>query len=156
MEKNLERKIVINKIITKKFWWGKLKRNTNITHISKLILETINFFFCIYKKWLKTIKKFFISFCINVWKCFINIIKQNKEKLQNEAREKYQNLSKEEKEKRQKKKKAQDKYKKLSGEEKGKKCQYHFDPNKNLFEDEKQKKVEYMRNYYFAHKVVKN
>ena len=102
MEKNLERKIVINKIITKKFWWGKLKRNTNITHISKLILETINFFFCIYKKWLKTIKKFFISFCINVWKCFINIIKQNKEKLQNEAREKYQNLSKEEKEKRQK------------------------------------------------------
>ena len=35
---------------------------------------------------------------------------------------------------------------------KKKNCQYHCDWNKNLSEEEKQKKVEYMRNYYLAHK----
>ena len=54
---------------------------------------------------------------------------KNKEKLQNEARERYQNLSEEEKEK---------------------KCQYHCDRTKNLSEEEKQKKVEYMGNYYLS------
>ena len=56
--------------------------------------------------------------------------KKNKEKLQKEARERYQNLSEEKKEK---------------------KFQYHHDQNKNLSEEGKQKKVEYMRNYYLAH-----
>ena len=56
--------------------------------------------------------------------------KKNKEKLQKEARERYQNLSEEKKEK---------------------KCHYHHDQNKNLSEEGKQKKVEYMRNYYLAH-----
>ena len=51
---------------------------------------------------------------------------KNKEKLQNEARERYQNLSEEEKEK---------------------KCQYHCDRTKNLSEEEKQK---YMGNYYLS------
>ena len=54
---------------------------------------------------------------------------KNKERLQNEARERYQNLSEEEKEK---------------------KCQYHCDRTKNLSEEEKQKKVEYMGNYYLS------
>ena len=54
---------------------------------------------------------------------------KNKEKLQNEARERYQNLSEEEKEK---------------------KCQYHCDRTKNLSEEEKQKKVEDMGNYYLS------
>ena len=54
---------------------------------------------------------------------------KNKEKLQNEARERYQNLSEEKNEK---------------------KCQYHRDRTKNLSEEEKQKKVEYMGNYYLS------
>ena len=54
---------------------------------------------------------------------------KNKEKLQNEARERYQNLSEEEKEK---------------------KCQHHRDRTKNLSGEEKQKKVEYMGNYYLS------
>ena len=58
-------------------------------------------------------------------KCY----QKNKEKLQNEARERYQNLSEEEKEK---------------------KCQHHRDRKKNLSEEEKQKKVEYMGNYYLS------
>ena len=61
----------------------------------------------------------------------IRIIKKNKEKLRKEARERYQNLSEEEKEK---------------------KCHYHRDPNKNFSEEEHKKKVENMRNYYLAHK----
>ena len=56
---------------------------------------------------------------------------KNKEKLQKEACERYQNLSEDEKEK---------------------KRQYHHDRNKKFSEEEKQKKVEYMRNYYSAHK----
>ena len=59
----------------------------------------------------------------------VNKYQKNKEKLQNEARERYQNLSEEEKEK---------------------KCQYHCDRTKNLSEEEKQKKVEYMGNYYLS------
>ena len=55
---------------------------------------------------------------------------KNKEKLRTEVRERYQNLSEEEKET---------------------KCQYHRDRNKNLSEEEKQKEDEYMRNYYLAH-----
>ena len=57
--------------------------------------------------------------------------KKNKERLQKEVRERYQNLSEEEKEK---------------------KDQYHRDQTKNLSEKENQKKVEYMRNYYLTHK----
>ena len=61
---------------------------------------------------------------------------------------KYQNLSEEEKEKG------------LKGTEttnkiflkKKKKRQYHRDRNKNLSEKEKKTKVDYMRNYYLAHK----
>ena len=35
---------------------------------------------------------------------------------------------------------------------KKKKRQYHRERNKNLSEEKKQKQVEYMRNYYLAHK----
>ena len=31
-------------------------------------------------------------------------------------------------------------------------CQYHRDQTRNFSEEEKQKKVEYMRNFYLAHK----
>ena len=77
---------------------------------------------------------------------------KNKEKLQREARERYQYLCEEEKEKRQKK--ARDRCKNLSEEEKEKKCQYHRDRTKNLSEEEKQKKAQYMKNYYLAHKKI--
>ena len=52
--------------------------------------------------------------------------------------------------KRKKAKKAQGRYQNLSGEKKN--CQYRCDWNNNLSEEEKRKKVEYMRNYYLAHK----
>ena len=75
---------------------------------------------------------------------------KNKEKLQKEPWERYQNLSEEQKGKR--RKKSKDRCKNLFEEEKEKKRQYHPDWNENLSEEEKQKKVEYMRNYYLAHK----
>ena len=60
-----------------------------------------------------------------------NYYQKQKEKLQKEVRKRYQNPSEEEKEK---------------------KCQYHCERNKNLSWEQKQKLVEYMRNYYLAHK----
>ena len=54
--------------------------------------------------------------------------------------------------KRKKAKKSRDRYKNLSEEEKEKKCQYHRDGIKNLSEEKIQKKVEYIRNYYLTHK----
>ena len=36
---------------------------------------------------------------------------------------------------------------------KEKKRQYHGDWKNNLFEEERKKKVEYMRNYYLAYKI---
>ena len=59
----------------------------------------------------------------------------------------YQN-HKENIEKRQKK--TQDRYQ--EEEEKEEKCQYHRQRNKNLSKEEKEKKVEFMKNYYLAHK----
>ena len=49
-------------------------------------------------------------------------------------------------------KKIRDRYQNLSAEEKVKKRQYHHEHSKNLFEEQKQKQVEYMRNYYLAHR----
>ena len=60
-----------------------------------------------------------------------NYYQKHKEKLQREAPEKYQNLSEEEKER---------------------KCKYHRECNKIFFEEQKETQVEYMRNYYLAHK----
>ena len=60
----------------------------------------------------------------------------------------YQN-HKENIEKRQKK--TQDRYQEEE-EEKEEKCQYHRQRNKNLSKEEKEKKVEFMKNYYLAHK----
>ena len=45
-----------------------------------------------------------------------------------------------------------DRYENLSKDEKEKERQYHRDRIKNLSEEEKQKKVECMINYYLAHK----
>ena len=56
---------------------------------------------------------------------------KHKEKLRKEPRERYQNLSE---------------------EEKGKKRQYHSEGNKNISEEKKEKKVEYMRDYHLAYK----
>ena len=75
----------------------------------------------------------FLYMCI---KMVNKYYKKNKEKLQKEARERYQNLSEEEKEKR--RKKASGRYENLS--EENEKRQYHRD------------QVEYMKNYYLAHK----
>ena len=54
-----------------------------------------------------------------------------------------------------KKKKCEKRLKKdiiFSKEENEGKRQYHFERNKNLSEEQKQKLVEYVRNYYLAHK----
>ena len=70
-------------------------------------------------------------FCIYI-KLVNKHYQKNKDRLRQEARERYQNLSEEKKEKR--RKKARNRY-------------------KNFSKEEKQKKVEYMRNYYVAHKT---
>ena len=62
---------------------------------------------------------------------------KNKEKLQKEAHERYQNLSEEEKEKRKNKPGIDHR-------------QYQRDRNENFYKEKKQKKVEYMKNYYLA------
>ena len=54
------------------------------------------------------------------------------------------------KKKKKRPKKGRDKYQILSEGEKEKKHQSHPDRNKNFSKEEKQKKVEYMRNYYLA------
>ena len=59
-----------------------------------------------------------------------NYYKKNKEKLQEETRERYQNLSKAEKDKHQY---AREQYRNLSEEEKEKKRQYGREQCKNLF-----------------------
>ena len=50
------------------------------------------------------------------------------------------------------KKRLQKNIKKSSVEEKEKKRQYNWDQKRNLSDKEKQKKFEYKRNYYWAHK----
>ena len=76
-----------------------------------------------------------------------------------DAHERYQNLSEEEKCKERKKTKKQtNKQKKKKCErcqnftEEEKKRQYYRESNENLFDDQKQKLIEYRRNYYLAHK----
>ena len=54
--------------------------------------------------------------------------------------------------KRQKAKKAREIYQNFTEEDKEKKDQYHCKHNKNLSEEQKQKLVEYIKNYYLAHK----
>ena len=84
---------------------------------------------------LKPINIFFAYIYRNYWS--INIIKKYKEKLQKEAHERYQNLSEEEKEKRKNKPGIDHR-------------QYQRDRNENFYKEKKQKKVEYMKNYYLA------
>ena len=72
------------------------------------------------------------------------MIKNTNKSFEKKAREKYQNLSREEKDKRHRRPKT---YQNLSEEEKEKKCQYHCNYNKNLSEEQKQKQVEFRRNY---------
>ena len=68
-----------------------------------------------------------------------NYYQKHKERLQKEARERYQNPCEEEKDKRQKK--ARERYQNLTEEEKEKRR------NKNLSQEKKQKLVEYRINY---------
>ena len=96
---------------------------------------------------LKTNKTFFITFFLNI-KVTDNYYQKHNEKLQEETHEKYQNLSEEAKNKRWKK--VWDRYQNLSEEGKEKKRLHEC--NKNLSEGQKQKQVEFMRNYYSAHK----
>ena len=74
----------------------------------------------------------------------------HKERLRKEAREKYQNLSEEEKCKMQRK--ARERYQNFTEEEKGKKHQYYRERNKSLSEEQKQKLVEPGRNHHIIHK----
>ena len=75
-----------------------------------------------------------------------------------DAHERYQNLSEEEKCKERKKPKKQTNKQKKKCErcqnftEEEKKRQYYRESNENLFDDQKQKLIEYRRNYYLAHK----
>ena len=72
-----------------------------------------------------------------------NYYQKHKEKLQKEALERYQNLSKEEKDKGQKQ--AHEIYQDLTEEEREK------SRNKNLSEEQKQKLFKYRINYYLTH-----
>ena len=68
---------------------------------------------------------------------------KHKERLQKEARERYQNLYEEEKDKR--RKKSRERYQNFTEEEKEKKmCQY--------YQERKQKLPEYRRSYYLTQK----
>ena len=66
----------------------------------------------------------------------VNKYKKNKEKLQKEAHEMYQNLSEEEKGKKQKRPKTDIK---IFLKKKKKKFQYHCDRNKNLYRNKTKK-----------------
>ena len=68
---------------------------------------------------------------------------KHKQKWQEKARERYQNLSEEEKDKR-KKKKAQERYRNFTEEKKGKRRQY--------YQERKQKLTDYRRNDHLTHK----
>ena len=74
---------------------------------------------------------------------------KHKEKLRKEARERYQNLSEEE---RQKAKKGSRQILKCLWRGKRRKHQYYREHITNLSEEEKEKKVEYMKNYHLTHK----
>ena len=76
-----------------------------------------------------------------------NHYQKHKERLRKEVREKYQNLSEEKKGKKSPDKDIQN----FTEKEKEKKCQYHRELNKNLSKEQKQKLVEYRRNYYITH-----
>ena len=67
-----------------------------------------------------------------------NFFQKLKEKLQEEAPKRYQNLSEDKKKLR--------KYQNLAEKEKEKKRQYHREPNKDLSDEQKQTLVEYLRN----------
>ena len=69
----------------------------------------------------------------------IKYYQKHKEKIRKEARERYKNLSEEEKDKRQKKR-----YQNFTEEEKGKRPQY--------FQERQKKLPDCRRNYYLAHK----
>ena len=63
-------------------------------------------------------------------------------------KEKYQNLSEQEKNKGKKRPKKGVKI--LLNKKQEKNCQYHLEGNKNLSEEERKKLVEYRRNYYIT------
>ena len=76
---------------------------------------------------------------------------KHKEKLQREAHEKYRNLPNEKTKTKRKQKKVQGRYQNFTEEDKEKKCQYYCDSSKILSREQKQKLVEYRRNYYISH-----
>ena len=87
----------------------------------------------------KLIKIFFIILLL-----YIKML----ERLWKEARGRNRNLS----EKAKGKKNLKTDIKNFLKKKKKRKDQYHRECNKNLSEEEKEKKVEYMENYYLAHK----
>ena len=94
------------------------------------------------KKWYNILKLFFLYIRItnNYYKKKTK--KKNRENLQKEAHERYQNLSEEEKYK--KLQNARERYKNLCEEEKEKKHQCGRKRYKNLLENEKQRLVGYI------------
>ena len=75
------------------------------------------------------------------------MIKKTKERLSKKARERYQNISEEEKSK--KHQYARERYRNLSEEEKEKKRQYGRKRYKNLLKDEYRKKFSRTQAFYF-------
>ena len=92
----------------------------------------------------KLIKYFFTIFSIYENGKYL----KHKEKVRKEAHERYQTLSEEEKEIRQKKSPRH--ISKSFWGRKRKEASVHLECNKNLFEEETEKKVKYMGNYYLA------
>ena len=75
-----------------------------------------------------------------------NKYSKTEKRLQKEAGEKFQNLPEEAKDSRQKK--ARERYPSFAEEVKS---QYHHEFNKTYTEEQKQKLVAYIKNYYLAH-----
>ena len=86
---------------------------------------------------MKKVKSFFFSILFLYAKMTSNYYKKNKEELLKKAREKYQDLSEEEKDKNCQY--ARERYRNHSEEEKEKKGQYGRERYKNLLEDEYRK-----------------
>ena len=102
---------------------------------------------CIFLKCIKNQWNIFYDFFLYI-KITNNYYQKHKENLQEETHKRYQNISAEEKEKNEKNPK---KISKFYWRRREKKRRYHRECNKNFSEEQKQKIVDYRRNYYIRH-----
>ena len=96
------------------------------------------------KAYKKNVKIIFYKF-FSIYKNVNRILSKKQRKAFKKAREKYQNLSEEEKDK--KLQYAREQYRNLFEEEKEKKCQYGRERYKKLLGNEKERLFEYINNY---------